>query len=1217
MNGVGEEKQLLEVFDGSNPAMYRLWKRRAQLMVAALPNTIPKEKYGPRLMQYIKGEAEQLCEGITVSDLCAEGGDTKIFKLLDEKFGPLPMDMLQKALRTFFYELQVKPAETYQQFLARYASADRLLQEQKVELPSEVKGYMLIKKLKLDAASEAMILTATRGVMKFPEVCEAVKAIYPDGKGTASAKNKEIFLADGGPDPPEDEDEVLEAMEAVAEEWQLRDDVEDEDVLEAFESYSEIRRRMAEKRKARGFVGGGSEPQRWKLSGSVTGRIEMLKAKTRCHLCKRLGHWKRECPNLQRKGAGKAMAAKSNSSATSVGRGTEALVIEENDQGSADVYLAENAEAWQLLEKFRQKPIKHAAWTGRTAEAVQNSGFADTHATGNRQRPEDGVTVAGRACEKSPAQAILADYWEIDRGHSVLKRIHVVPRMSLFPIDSVPSNYQVANQRTTMIKFEDGNWQQIHDDGESRQKMGERWTGSTEFQLSTSTSTSEVLTADIGLTEDSSLAACGVPDTACRRTLVGAYTLTCIERLLARQGYQVRKVSESNQFRFGNSGVLSSDEVAILPASLGNRLFLVKAAILRGSGSATPLLLSKELMRHLGAVLDMSRDVCEFKNLGCTVKMVETKKGHYGIPLFNNFKSAERYVNHVQNTFDIDELEREVDQAPAVQDRTQAQQERVAGPPRASHVSPGAASEGVGQGEGDGERLREGRRHNAAWRVEESRQDGGQRPGRIEQPSGRQHAHGEGQVQRQAVHGGSVHLGQGVRGMGQKSCHAAVRGEHQKVADLRGIPRHGEVQQVVGGEGAPGKRRERVEDEDKCDDQLDDFLQSSGKKKIDEIRRHGAGKLGLGEDRQGDESEDAHEVEPVHQGATVQPAGQVHRTLPKVPEESEQCCSDTESPDSGLIKMNRKGRRRLQQATKRALQRAHDCYSCCKADLGCTADLENHGLKPDIGESDIFHVHLSQSKTDNEVSEVFSMPRIVPMAEKKGLKGGRSFDLANGWDFLRADHRKQCLKLIGESKPLMVVVSPPCVEFSSIQNLDRQQERDERDGRKKIEANMLLDFAMQVCQLQHDSGGLFVFEHPAFASSWTCESVYAISKLPGVQDVVLDQCMYGLRDPCNHKHYKKATRLMTNSRHVAEGMNRRCNGRHEHQTLQGQVKVAGQWCNRTKIAQVYPKEMVSCLLSCIRRARRERERVKCWLPKNLVCKTKDDLKRAFADVMST
>ena len=75
--------------------------------------------------------------------------------------------------------------------------------------------------------------------------------------------------------------------------------------------------------------------------------------------------------------------------------------------------------------------------------------------------------------------------------------------------------------------------------------------------------------------------------------------------------------------------------------------------------------------------------------------------------------------------------------------------------------------------------------------------------------------------------------------------------------------------------------------------------------------------------------------------------------------------------------------------------------------------------------------------------------------------------------------------------------------------------------------------------------------------------------------------MYGLKDPCNHKHYEKATSFLTNSKHVAEGMGRRCSGQHEHQQLHGQVKVAGKWCNRTRIAQVYP---------VLEKRQRERER---------------------------
>lgn len=64
-----DEKSRLDVFDGTKPGEYRLWKRRAQLMIAGLPSTVSEKKYGPRLMEFIKGEAETLLESISVEDL--------------------------------------------------------------------------------------------------------------------------------------------------------------------------------------------------------------------------------------------------------------------------------------------------------------------------------------------------------------------------------------------------------------------------------------------------------------------------------------------------------------------------------------------------------------------------------------------------------------------------------------------------------------------------------------------------------------------------------------------------------------------------------------------------------------------------------------------------------------------------------------------------------------------------------------------------------------------------------------------------------------------------------------------------------------------------------------------------------------------------------------------------------------------------------------------
>ena len=61
--------------------------------------------------------------------------------------------------------------------------------------------------------------------------------------------------------------------------------------------------------------------------------------------------------------------------------------------------------------------------------------------------------------------------------------------------------------------------------------------------------------------------------------LVGAYTLAGLERHLSGQGMGVPKRAEISEFRFGNSGTLTSHEAVIIPAKLGSQKLLIKAAI--------------------------------------------------------------------------------------------------------------------------------------------------------------------------------------------------------------------------------------------------------------------------------------------------------------------------------------------------------------------------------------------------------------------------------------------------------------------------------------------------------------------------------------------------------------------------------------------------------------------------------------------------------------
>ena len=132
----------------------------------------------------------------------------------------------------------------------------------------------------------------------------------------------------------------------------------------------------------------------------------------------------------------------------------------------------------------------------------------------------------------------------------------------------------------------------------------------------------------------------------------------------------------------------------MIPARLGSRRFLIKAAILPGKGRRTPVLLSKELLRDMGAVMNMARDEIYFKKYDVTVLMSETDRGHYAI-LFFEFDDHECFVSGVQNMngnhgYDIQALEKQdrssktVDQE-VVSDGGQQRHDRAREPADPSH----------------------------------------------------------------------------------------------------------------------------------------------------------------------------------------------------------------------------------------------------------------------------------------------------------------------------------------------------------------------------------------------------------------------------------------------------------------------------------------------------------------------------------------------------
>ena len=71
------------------------------------------------------------------------------------------------------------------------------------------------------------------------------------------------------------------------------------------------------------------------------------------------------------------------------------------------------------------------------------------------------------------------------------------------------------------------------------------------------------------------------------------------------------------------------------------------------------------------------------------------------------------------------------------------------------------------------------------------------------------------------------------------------------------------------------------------------------------------------------------------------------------------------------------------------------------------------------------------------LAEVMSPPRVVPIGVERGCRDGGSFDLDTGWDLLDDDQQNRCIERMGNENVDVVVVTPPCDQFSKLQDLSK------------------------------------------------------------------------------------------------------------------------------------------------------------------------------------
>ena len=71
-----------------------------------------------------------------------------------------------------------------------------------------------------------------------------------------------------------------------------------------------------------------------------------------------------------------------------------------------------------------------------------------------------------------------------------------------------------------------------------------------------------------------------------------------------------------------------------------------------------------------------------------------------------------------------------------------------------------------------------------------------------------------------------------------------------------------------------------------------------------------------------------------------------------------------------------------------------------------------------------------------DVTEIYSPVRVAAVAAKFGMKPGSSFDLTNGWDFTRKEHREKAWNKIKQEEPYCIIGLPPCTLFQRTSGID-------------------------------------------------------------------------------------------------------------------------------------------------------------------------------------
>ena len=180
--------------------------------------------------------------------------------------------------------------------------------------------------------------------------------------------------------------------------------------------------------------------------------------------------------------------------------------------------------------------------------------------------------------------------------------------------------------------------------------------------------------------------------------------------------------------------------------------------------------------------------------------------------------------------------------------------------------------------------------------------------------------------------------------------------------------------------------------------------------------------------------------------------------------------------------------------------------------------------------------------TETDVSEIFSAPRVCPVAEQKGFRRGCSIDVTHtdkvtgkSWDLGDARQQNRLWTFSRRRSSKLLVVSFPSTTRSSLNKFPQSSTPSDE---KECDV-ALLQVATKACRIQQKMGKFLILELPTAFSSWSEVELRNLLKTEVVQLHEIDQCECA-SSPAKH---------LTNLSHAAVVLARCREGGHRHAQL--------------------------------------------------------------------